>query len=183
MPAPAFIAALSGLWKSVSGDSKKAKGVSSALSAVFGTQDTLHIALDDFAEPLGETAESRSGAAVRGGEGDSAWVEWTFPEDATMREARFGHARWRFYASGLVVFNGELATGRGGINRGDLLGHRIELRADDGLILGAWVAGFFVRPDAGNDRYVSTAQITHAALSRHFDSLAEAQVGQWFRRR
>jgi hypothetical protein len=184
MPAPAFLVAVSGLWRSFGWDAKKAESLSSAFSAVFGAQNNLHIALDDFAEPLGESAESESQPIRRGGgEGDAAWVEWVFLETAAMRDARFGRARWRFYASGLVVFNGELATMRGGLDRGDLLGHRIELRAGDGLLLGAWLAGFFVRPEAANHRYVSTAQIDHTALTRHFDDLAEVQTGQWFRRR
>lgn len=182
MPAPAIIAAASGLWRSLTGDEKKAEGLQSALSAVFGAEQNLHIALDDFAEPLHEAAGAASLPARRGGAGETAWLEWRFAEGPTLGPAHFGETRWRFYASGLIVFNGVMATARGGLDGGDLLGHRIELATTDGLTVGAFLAGFFVRAEVATERYVSTAQIAHAALARHFDELAEAQAGLWFRR-
>jgi hypothetical protein len=181
-PLPLFAAA-SGLWKSFTGDKKGPEELKSALSAVFGEQENLHIALDDFAEPLGEALPAASGLARRGGEGEGAWIEWAHSETATLPDATFSAARWRFYRSGLVIFNGGFETTRGGFDRGDLLGHRIELATEDGLTLGAWLAGFFVRPEAANKSYVSTTQIAHAALERHFDDLAASQNGMWFRRR
>lgn len=179
-----IIAAASTAWKSIAGDKKTAENLKTAFSSVFGAEENLHIALDDFAEPLGEAMPGPSGPARRGGEGDDAWVEWDFdPPRKTVPYARLDRARWRFYASGLIVFNGVFATERAGVDGGDLLGHRVELATEDGLVLGAWLAGFFVRPDSALDRYVSTARIEHAALKRHFGDLAEAQNGCWFRRR
>jgi hypothetical protein len=181
-PIPLFAAA-SKLWKSLTGDGKERAKLESALSGVFGAQENLHIRADDFSEPLGEASSGESAALKRGGEGDTQWLEWSFPAAGSLKDATLEQARWRFHRSGLVVFNGTMRTERGGLDRGDLLGHRIEVSTREGLQLGAWMAGFFVRPGAAVDRYVATTKVDATVLALYFDDVDEAQLGQWFRRR
>ena len=182
MPAPALIAAAARLWASVTGDAGKGESLGSALSAVFGPEQSLHIALDDHGEAVTEGREQESGPAAIGGDGAGGWIQWDFPALGAVGDARFGPARWRFYRSGLIVFNGVLETESGGLDGGELLGRRIELRTRDGLLLGAWLAGFFVPKRSAVTRFASTTQMEHAALALHFDDLAETQTGLAFRR-
>ncbi len=121
---------------------------------------------------------SRSGAAPGpGAAGPVVWREWCWREPRTVGPCTFREVRWRFYANGRIAFQAEMENAAGSFRPGNLQGHRIELRAGDGCLLGAWRAAFFVRRSSGILHYPATILDEHPLVPLHFDELAERQDG------
>jgi hypothetical protein len=102
---------------------------------------------------------------------------WTGPQ--TIEECDWGEVRWRFYANGLVCFDARMSNNSGKLDNGDVQGHRIELREEGGLLLGVWIAGFFVRRSLPMRGFASSFSDDHAPLKLHFNDIRQAQSGAW----
>lgn len=102
---------------------------------------------------------------------------WTTPE--FVDECEWGTVRWRFYSNGLVCFDAEMANTSGTLDTGDVQGHRIELREKNGLLLGVWIAGFFVRRSLPLRGFAASFSDDHAPLKMHFNDIDDAHLGAW----
>lgn len=181
MAAPAFLLVLQKAWAAItSGDKGAAKEAQSAVRGLFAAEENIRIHVDDHTRHVRRGGAVTSASIIRGAAGGDEWVEFHWPEIATDEEVEIADVRWRLYRSGLTLFNGTLRTSGGGLDGGSVLGHRIELRAKDGALLGALYSGFFTHRAAVTDAFSSSAVIDHAPLKLHFDELADTQTGHWF---
>ena len=107
------------------------------------------------------------------------WREfnWSFPE--TIDECEWGAVRWRFYSNGLVCFDAKMCNSSAQLDTGDVQGHRIELRETNGLLIGVWIAGFFVRRSLPMRGFAASFSDEHPPLRIHFDEISEQQSGAW----
>jgi len=122
---------------------------------------------------------SNTGTASDGGDGNLAWREFLWPEPETIDECRWETVRWRFYNNGLVCFEARMSNSSGKLDNGDVQGHRIELREKSGMLLGVWIAGFFVRRDLPMRGFATSFVDEHQPLKLHFADLEETQGGAW----
>lgn len=128
----------------------------------------------------GNGGEARSGSIVVDGS-PLAWREFAWGEYA--KSGRHWHSlRWRFYENGHVCFDARMSNSSKGVDLGHLQGHRIELRATDGLLIGVFACGFFVRRMQPVLGFQSDIMDSHATLKMHFADLAEEQTGFWLYR-
>ncbi|MEO9653199.1 MAG: hypothetical protein ABJ360_28085 [Roseobacter sp.] len=107
------------------------------------------------------------------------WREFLWTTPAQVDECDWGTVRWRFYSNGLICFDAQMANTSGKLDTGDVQGHRIELREDSGLLLGVWIAGFFVRRSLPLRGFAASFADEHQPLKLHFDDISEAQLGAW----
>ncbi|MEM6889102.1 MAG: hypothetical protein AAF636_13290 [Pseudomonadota bacterium] len=107
------------------------------------------------------------------------WREFLWSGPETIDECRWGTVRWRFYSNGLVCFDAKMANESGKLDNGDVQGHRIELREKNGLLLGVWIAGFFVRRSLPLRGFSASYSDEHLPLKLHFDDISDAQLGAW----
>ncbi len=111
--------------------------------------------------------------------GEVKWREFLWTGPATIDECEWGTVRWRFYNNGLVCFDARMANSSRQLDNGDVQGHRIELREKNGLLLGVWIAGFFVRRSLPLRGFAASFSDEHLPLKLHFDEISEAQLGAW----
>lgn len=107
------------------------------------------------------------------------WREFLWTVPMTIDECDWGTVRWRFYRNGLVCFDAQMSNNSGTLDIGDVQGHRIELREKNGLLLGVWIAGFFVRRSLPLRGFAASFSDDHQPLKLHFDDISEAQLGAW----
>lgn len=107
------------------------------------------------------------------------WCEFLWTGHNTIDECEWGPVRWRFYSNGLVCFDAQMSNTSGKLDTGDVQGHRIELREKSGLLLGVWIAGFFVRRSLPMRGFAASFTDDHQPLKLHFDDIAETQLGAW----
>ncbi|MAC79084.1 MAG: hypothetical protein CML66_13570 [Rhodobacteraceae bacterium] len=108
-----------------------------------------------------------------------AWRDYLWTKGATVDECAWETVRWRFYANGLVCFEARMANSSSKLDNGDVQGHRIELREANGLLLGVWIAGFFVRRDLPMRGFATSFVDEHQPLKLHFTDLEAEQSGAW----
>lgn len=120
-----------------------------------------------------------SGKAQGEGPDGLRWHEfnWSFPE--SIDECEWGSVRWRFYSNGLVCFDAKMCNSSSKMDNGDVQGHRIELREENGLLIGVWIAGFFVRRSLPMRGFAASFSDEHPPLRIHFDEISEKQLGAW----
>ena len=109
--------------------------------------------------------------------------EYVFSEEVGIGHCSWQHVRWRFYRNGRIAFHAGMRNDSKGLDTGDMQGHRIELRADDGQLIGAWTAEFFVRRQTAVREFPAHMLDEHPLLLLHFDELADHQTGCWFHER
>ncbi|MFK7868283.1 MAG: hypothetical protein AB8B58_03465 [Roseobacter sp.] len=115
---------------------------------------------------------------IGGGDGDGLkWIEFIWSEPAAIEECKWEGIRWRFYSNGLVCFDARMSNESATLDNGDVQGHRIELREKNGLLLGVWITGFFVRRSLPARGFAASFQDEHLPLKLHFDEIAETQPG------
>ena len=107
------------------------------------------------------------------------WREFLWKAHTTIEECEWGTVRWRFYSNGLVCFDAQMANTSGKLDNGDVQGHRIELREKNGLLLGVWIAGFFVRRSLPLRGFAASFADDHQPLKLHFDDISDVQLGAW----
>ena len=123
---------------------------------------------------------SNTGAAPDQGEAPGLqWREFLWSQPVSIDECDWEGVRWRFYSNGLVCFEARMANTSGRLDNGDVQGHRIELRETNGLLLGVWIAGFFVRKDLPMRGFATSMVDEHQPLKLHFSDLAATQSGAW----
>lgn len=110
---------------------------------------------------------------------DLKWRDYVWTGPATIDECEWGTVRWRFYSNGLVCFDAQMSNKSRQLDHGDVQGHRIELREKNGLLLGVWIAGFFVRRDLPQRAFASSFVDTHEPLKLHFADMNDHQQGAW----
>jgi hypothetical protein len=110
---------------------------------------------------------------------DLKWREFLWTGPAEIDECEWGTVRWRFYNNGLVCFDAGMANKSQKLDTGDVQGHRIELREKNGLLLGVWIAGFFVRRDLPLRGFAASYSDDHLPLKLHFDDISDTQLGAW----
>lgn len=138
---------------------------------------------------LGRSVAGESEAVVRGTtprKGEEAgidWLEYAFPEEKRLDDCTWSGVHWRLYRNGRIAVHMVMDNTSGLVDGGDLQGHRLELRTEDGWLVGAWTAAFFVRRGTAIRAFPATILDDHPLLSVHFDELAERQTGHWFHAR
>lgn len=113
--------------------------------------------------------------------GSLAWREFVWGEH-TQGSRCWHSVRWRFYENGHVCFDGLMSNSSHGVHPGHMQGHRIELREKNGLLLGVWATGFFVRRGQAKLGFQADLLDDHATLKMHFAELGEKQSGFWLYR-
>ena len=152
-----------------------------AVKSIFGLDES-GLAIGRETEPANyvrwKGAQSEGSAhGTLPGEPVVAWREFVWSGPVTVDECEWGTVRWRFYSNGLVCFDAEMANSSTRLDTGDVQGHRIELREQNGLLLGVWVAGFFVRRALPMRGFAASFRDDHALLHLHFDAIAGTQSG------
>jgi hypothetical protein len=153
------------------------------IKRVFGLADA-GIPIGRESEPAGyvrwkaQNSDAGSAGAVAGPEGVK-WREFLWTGPASIDECQWGTVRWRFYSNGLVCFDARMANRSEALDIGDVQGHRIELREKNGLLLGVWIAGFFVRRDLPLRGFAASLIDEHPPLKLHFADIDEAHLGAW----
>jgi hypothetical protein len=107
------------------------------------------------------------------------WREFVWSGPQSIEECSWGPVRWRFYSNGLVSFDAQMGNTSHRLDAGDVQGHRIELREKNGLLLGVWIAGFFVRRSLPLRGFAGAFIDDHLPLKLHFDDISDAQLGAW----
>lgn len=171
--------------KLVEADGEKKLDRDNIIKMTLGLADTgIPIGRED--EPVGyvrwKAAENETHTRGKAVGSDGAEVKyheflWTTPE--TIDECNWGIVRWRFYSNGLVCFDAQMANNSGQLDNGDVQGHRIELREKNGLLLGVWIAGFFVRRSLPLRGFAASFADDHQPLKLHFDDIDDAHLGAW----
>jgi hypothetical protein len=129
---------------------------------------------------LGPSQSSQSGTATLDGK-PVAWRDYVWGEYRVDTDV-WHSVRWRFYESGLVCFDAVMSNENTGLDPGDMQGHRIELREKDGLLVGTWVAGFYVRRGLPPVGFHASMVEDHLPLKLHFADLTATQAGAWIRK-
>ncbi|MEM1076057.1 MAG: hypothetical protein AAF665_05840 [Pseudomonadota bacterium] len=107
------------------------------------------------------------------------WREYVWGGPTSIDECDWGQVRWRFYSNGLVCFDAQMSNTSGKLDFGDIQGHRIELREENGLLLGVWIAGFFVRRSLPLRGFAASFVDEHAPLRLHFSEIKDVHKGAW----
>jgi len=105
--------------------------------------------------------------------------EFLWTDHQTIDECAWGTVRWRFYENGLVCFDATMANNSGTLDNGDVQGFRIEVREKSGLLLGVWIAGFFVRRSLPLRGFAASFSDDHPPLKLHFEDMDDTQLGAW----
>ena len=166
-----------------SGDGKKLDQ-DNVIKRTLGLADTgIPIGRED--EPAGyvrwdaqDNDVSNSGKSASA-DGEVKWREFLWTGPSTIDECEWGLVRWRFYNNGLVCFDAQMANASRQLDFGDVQGHRIELREKNGLLLGVWIAGFFVRRELPLRGFAASFSDDHMPLKLHFDDISDSQRGAW----
>jgi hypothetical protein len=165
-----------------SGKGEKVTGIKSVVKRTLGlTEDG--ISLGREIEAVGyrrwkseESEKSDTGSVVTDDK-KLAWHEFRWENPISIDECRWENVRWRFYENGLVCFNASMCNSSGKLDTGDVQGHRIELRDKTGLLLGVWIAGFFVRRELPIRGFQASYIDDHPPLKLHFSKIADVQSG------
>lgn len=171
--------------KLAEGDGDKKFDRDNIIKVTLGLADTgIPIGRED--EPVGyirwKAAENdtQSAGDATGTDGNGVrYREFLWTAHETIDECEWGEVRWRFYSNGLVCFDAQMANTSGRLDTGDVQGHRIELREKNGLLLGVWIAGFFVRRSLPLRGFAASFADDHAPLKLHFDDIDDAHLGAW----
>ncbi len=155
------------------------------IKSTLGLADTgIPIGRED--EPAGyvrwkaaENQTTNDGHSTSGQSEEVRYREFLWTQAETIDECEWGVVRWRFYSNGLVCFDAQMANTSGKLDNGDVQGHRIELRERNGLLLGVWIAGFFVRRSLPLRGFAASYSDDHQPLKLHFDDISEKQLGAW----
>lgn len=123
--------------------------------------------------------DAHGAGTVGSDEGAPRWREFVWSAPMQIDECEWGTVRWRFYSNGLVCFDARMANASRQLDTGDVQGHRIELRERNGLLLGVWVAGFFVRRSLPLRGFAASFLDEHLPLKLHFDDISETHLGAW----
>lgn len=105
------------------------------------------------------------------------WREFRWTTPASIDDCNWQDLRWRFYENGLVCFDARMSNTSGNLDNGDVQGHRIEIRERNGLLIGVWLVGFFVRKDFPARGFHASVVDEHLPLKYHFDELNDEQTG------
>ena len=165
-------------------DGESTPEVDNVIKRTLGLADT-GIPIGREVEPAGYlrwTAAQNNGfetGVTKGAEGEVKWCEFLWTEPTSIDECEWDHVRWRFYENGLVCFDARMANASSQLDNGDVQGHRIELREENGMLLGVWIAGFFVRKSLPLRGFASSFTDTHMPLKLHFDEISKQQGGAW----
>ena len=128
----------------------------------------------------GPSDATRTGAAPADGDTPGpAWRDFLWTQPAQVDECAWDSVRWRFYSNGLICFDAQMSNTSGRLDTGDVQGHRIELREGNGLLLGVWIAGFFVRRALPMRGFATSFTDDHPPLRLHFTELEATQGGAW----
>lgn len=165
-----------------SGTKEKATGIKSVVKRTLGlTEDG--ISLGREIEAVGyrrwkskDSEKSITGSSVADGK-KLAWHEFRWENPISIDECQWEHVRWRFYENGLVCFNASMSNSSGRLDTGDVQGHRIEMRDKSGLLLGVWIAGFFVRRELPMRGFQASCIDDHPPLKLHFGEITDVQSG------
>lgn len=120
-----------------------------------------------------------TGTIADGDGKDIRWIEFIWSAPAAIEECKWDGVRWRFYSNGLVCFDARMSNESATLDNGDVQGHRIEVREKNGLLLGVWITGFFVRRSLPSRGFAASFKDDHLPLQLHFDEIAETQPGAW----
>lgn len=107
------------------------------------------------------------------------WRDFIWSTGDKIDECTWEEVRWRFYSNGLVCFHAQMSNESRKLDTGDVQGHRIELREKNGLLLGVWIAGFFVRRSLPTRGFATSFIDEHAPLKLHFNEIDDKQQGAW----
>jgi len=119
-----------------------------------------------------------TGLAIAAGEEKGvAWREYVWTPRTQIEDSAWEDVRWRFYQNGLICFDARMGNNSGKLDNGDVQGHRIELRERNGLLVGVWIAGYFVRKNLPMRGFQATIVDEHLPLKYHFSDLLEEQIG------
>lgn len=110
---------------------------------------------------------------------DLRWREFLWIAPASIDECEWEQVRWRFYENGLVCFEARMSNTSGGLDKGDVQGHRVEIREKNGLLIGVWVAAFLVRKDLPMRGFAASFVDDHMPLKLHFSDIRDEQSGAW----
>ena len=167
-------------------DSKKDEFKRSMIKRTLGLADEgIPIGREDAPVGYVRWQAKPSEATVSGGiedigDGSSlAWREFQWNEPATIDECSWQATRWRFYENGLICFEAKMSNTSGQLDNGDVQGHRVEVRESNGMLLGVWIAGFFVRKDLPLRGFQASFVDEHLPLKLHFREIADVQSGAW----
>jgi hypothetical protein len=153
------------------------------LKSVFGLADT--------GIPIGRENEPAAYVRWKAGDNDAfssgkveneeglRWREFIWSGPQSIEDCSWGPVRWRFYSNGLVCFDAQMANISHRLDTGDVQGHRIELREKNGLLLGVWIAGFFVRRSLPLRGFAGAYVDEHLPLKLHFDDIKDDNLGAW----
>ena len=167
------------------GDDNKSPDRDGLIKRTFGLADTgIPIGRED--EPAGyfrwkaQNNDTDSTGAIEPAGGEKLqWREFLWKGPESIDECEWGEVRWRFYSNGLVCFDAQMSNTSGQLDQGDVQGHRIELREKNGLLLGVWISGFFVRKSLPKRGFASSFIDQHEPLKLHFSEIADKQTGAW----
>ena len=167
------------------GAKKKGADGDNILKKTFGlSSEGIPIGRED--EPVGyvrwkaqNNDASSQGVVNEGTDGELRWREYLWTGPASIDECDWGAVRWRFYSNGLVCFDARMSNTSGTLDYGDIQGHRIELREKSGLLLGVWIAGFFVRRSLPQRGFASSFVDDHEPLKIHFADIDDSHLGAW----
>ncbi len=143
-------------------------------------RDPEHYFSDQRAANAPSTAFESGHIAQSGDNPPVRWKQYRWTNPKTLGESSWQSITWRFYENNLIAFQAEMANASTGLDQGDTQGHRIELVTNDGWMVGAWRAEFFVRRNNAVRHFAGYFEENHHLLSLHFDELAEVQMGIWF---
>ena len=163
---------------------KKFREDGSGIKNLFGAASAIAIGRETEAGNLvrweAKASDGIATGSVSGADDkDLRWRDFIWTGPATIDECSWGEVRWRFYSNGLVCFDARMSNTSSKLDRGDLQGHRIELREKNGLLIGVWIAGFFVRRSLPERGYAASFMDTHEPLKLHFSDLEDVQSGAW----
>lgn len=167
-------------------DDKKVARRNSLIKRTMGLADT-GIPLGRENKPAGYirwkaavNEKSNNGKSINHDEEKTVpWREYVWKSPVSIGDCSWGEVRWRFYQNGLVCFDSEMSNASGKLDNGDIQGHRIEIREKNGLLVGVWIAGFFVRKDLPMRGFQASIIDEHLPLKFHFSELCEEQSGAW----
>ncbi len=180
-----LLAAAKTLVSKLTGDTgKKSREDGQGIKNMFGTASSIAIGREDESGSFLRWEAQNSDGIASGsmgpeGDPDLRWRDFIWTGPATIDECAWGEVRWRFYSNGLVCFDARMSNTSSRLDQGDMQGHRIELREKNGLLIGVWIAGFFVRRSLPERGYAASFMDTHEPLKLHFSDLEDVQSGAW----
>lgn len=130
---------------------------------------------------LRSTSVSMTRGEVVSGDETISWQQFDWPADQHLDDCTFNSMRWRIYKTGLICLELVASKDKGGFDRRDLLGHRLELRDRTGFVIGVWTAAFIIHEGSDHIAFAASAEEDFQPLKLHFDDIAETQEGICFR--